>query len=327
MRILIRILIRLLIRVLILEVNVILSVGRRILDNLTPFNTLPSNTLCRTAAPTIMSATVLEPINPQSSSPLFNRIPAEIRNYIFELALTAYDDHTKPYYNGQYYYRPGHRYAHKVDTNLLLTCRRVLAETKDIPASINEHTCWFGRAPPWATTNGLTRLANDDTVGVLVRRNALKHVHLFTQQTWLEGSFRQFTDLWRSATPTHLKITLRHSDWWWWEHEAPLALEPKHRGIPRPNAISQPSDPFVGGSWGSAFHEISGLETFELELETVEKKKGELDAIVSRAPGWQFPLHDGKVLVLDESRTTRTGWLGRRLGIRIISFPSRRRIC
>ena len=275
----------------------------------------------------IMSASVLEPINPQSSSPLFNRIPAEIRNHVFELALTAYDDHTKPYKNGQYYYRPDHRYAHKVDTNLLLTSRRVLAETKDIPASINEYTCWFGRAPPWASTNGLTRLANEDAVGVLVRRNALKYVHLFTQQTWLEGSFRQFTDLWKLASPTHLKITLRHSDWWWWEHEAPLALEPKHRGTPRPNAISKPSDPFVGGSWGSAFHEISGLETFELELETVEKKKGELDAIVSRAPGWQFPLHDGQVLVLDESRTTRTGWLGRRLGIKRISFLPHRRTC
>ena len=183
-------------------------------------------------APIIMSAAVLEPINPQYTSPLFNRIPAEIRNYIFKLALTAYDDHTKPYKNGEYYYRPGHRYAHKVDTNLLLTCRRVLAETKEIPASINEYTCWFERGPPWASTNGLTRLASEDAVGAPVRRRVrlrtLKCVHLFTQQTWLEGSFTHFADLWKSATPTHLTITLRHSDWWWWEHEAPLALEPKH---------------------------------------------------------------------------------------------------
>ena len=270
-----------------------------------------------------MNSAVLEPINPQSTSPLFSRIPAEIRNHIFELALTAYDDHSKPYKNGEYYYRPGHRYAHKVDTNLLLTCRRVLAETKDIPPSINEYTCWFmsERAPPWASMNGLTRLATEDTVGVLVRHSALKCVHLFTQQTWLESGFTHFTGLWKSATPTHLKITLRHSDWWFWEHEAPLALEPKFRGRPRPSAISKPSDPFVEGSWGSAFQKISGLETFDLELETVEKKKGELDAIVSRAPGWRFALDDGQVLVLDESRTTRTGWLGRRLGISLTYFP------
>ena len=274
-----------------------------------------------------MSAAVLEPINPQSTSPLFNCIPAEIRNLIFKLALTAYDDHTKPYNNGEYYYRPGHRYAHRVDTSLLLTCRRVLAETKDISARINEYTWWFGRPPPWALTNGLARLASEDAVGVLVRRySAMKYVHLFTQQTWLEGGFTHFTDLWQSATPTHLKITLRHSDWWWWEYEAPLALEPKYRGMPRPNAISQPSEPFKEGSWGGAFQKISGLETFVLELETVEKKKGELDAIVSRAPGWRFALHDGQVLVLDESKTTRTGWLGRRLGIRLTSSPTYRRI-
>ena len=93
------------------------------------------------------------PVNPQSASPLFNRIPPEIRNRIFELALTAYDDKTKPYQSGTYYHRPGHRYAHKVDTNLLLTCRRIYAETKDIPASINPYTCWFHRAPPYASKN------------------------------------------------------------------------------------------------------------------------------------------------------------------------------
>ena len=273
-----------------------------------------------------MSAAVLGPINPQDTSPLFSRIPAEIRNCIFKLALTAYDDYTKPYKNGEYYYRPGHRYAHKVDTNLLLTCRLVLAETKDIPATINEYTCWFERGPPWASTNGLTRLATEDGIGLLVRRSALKYVHLFTQQTWLEGSFTHFTDLWKSASPTHLTITLRHSDWWWWEHEAPLALEPKHFGMPRPNAISQPSDPFHRRSWGAAFRKISGLKTFVLELETVEKKKDELDAIVSRSPGWRFALYDGQVLVLDESRTTRTGWLGRRLGIGLTSLIIYRRI-
>lgn len=47
-----------------------------------------------------------------------------------------------------------------------------------------------------------------------------------------------------------------------------------------------------------------------MELETVEKKKLELDVIVARAPGWQFPLGDQHVLILDESKTRRTGWVG-----------------
>ena len=74
----------------------------------------------------------------QAGSPLFMSLPAEIRNHIFQLALTSFDDKTRPYKRGAYYYRPGHRYAQKIDTNLLRTCRRILYETRDIPASINE---------------------------------------------------------------------------------------------------------------------------------------------------------------------------------------------
>lgn len=75
-----------------------------------------------------------------------------------------------------------------------------------------------------------------------------------------------------------------------------------------------PSDPFQADSWGAQFQNIIGLKTFQLELETVEKKKPELDAIVARAPGWQFPLGDGSLLVLDQSMTRRTGWVGNLFG-------------
>lgn len=144
----------------------------------------------------VMTSNTLEIADPQSASPLFNRIPAEICNEIFEYALTAYDDKTNPYQNGSYYYRPGHRYAHKVDTDLLLTYRRIYAETKDIPASINQYTCWFERAPPNAWKQGLNRLSTEDTAAVRVRHRRLKYVHIHTQQYWLYGSaFGHFTRL------------------------------------------------------------------------------------------------------------------------------------
>lgn len=57
------------------------------------------------------------------------------------------------------------------------------------------------------------------------------------------------------------------------------------------------------------------LKVFQLELETVEKKKDELDAIVARAPGWQFPLDGDRIMILDESKTKRIGWLGHKLGL------------
>ena len=58
------------------------------------------------------------------------------------------------------------------------------------------------------------------------------------------------------------------------------------------------------------------LEIFELELETVEGKKHELNAIVERAYGWRFPLPDGerkRELVAKKEKTTRKGWWGERL--------------
>lgn len=101
----------------------------------------------------------------------------------------------------------------------------------------------------------------------------------------------------------------------WWENEAPIGLEPKRRG--RASAFNHQagtSDPFHPDSWGAQFRDINGLKTFQLELETVEKKKPELDAIVAHAPGWHFPLGDGNLLVLDESKTRRTGWVGHLFG-------------
>ena len=53
---------------------------------------------------------------------------------------------------------------------------------------------------------------------------------------------------------------------------------------------------------------FKGLKTLELELETVEGKRKELDEIIVRAADWRFPLGDGDILVLNPARTKRTGW-------------------
>lgn len=100
-----------------------------------------------------------------------------------------------------------------------------------------------------------------------------------------------------------------------WEWEDPLGLNPKRRGrVSTWNQQTAPSDPFKVHSWGSTFENIRGLKKFQLELETVARKQPELDAIVEQAPDWQFPLGDGHHLVLDQSKTTRTGWVGHWFG-------------
>lgn len=159
-------------------------------------------------------------IIPQSASPLFSYIPAEIRDHIFKLALTSFDDKTKPYEKGEYYYRPDFRYAQKIDTALLMTCRRIFKETENVPACINEHTSWYHRAPPDVRRIELPT-ANDPAA--LKRRLQLRTLHLFTQQYWLEDNqgFERLTQQWNRlfANVTCPKITLRHSDWWYAFHQ------------------------------------------------------------------------------------------------------------
>ena len=76
---------------------------------------------------------------------------------------------------------------------------------------------------------------------------------------------------------------------------------------------SQPSDPFDPNSWGNQFRKFRGLKLLELELESIEGKRIELDDIVRRAPGWQFPLGDSQALILNPKETTRTGRIGLKL--------------
>ncbi|KAL9009823.1 MAG: hypothetical protein Q9173_005181 [Seirophora scorigena] len=249
-------------------------------------------------------------INPQLASPLFNRVPPEVRNIIFRFALTAYEDPARKYERQAYYYRPGYTCARKIDFDLLLTCRLVYAETASLPASVNEHLSWYWRGPPDAKSNGLP---SHSSPGSSLRRRELRSIHIFAQQFWLEQNFAGFTQLWKISCPTHLKITIRHTDWWWWEDEAPLALDPKREDRPLAHIHSSPSDPFEPQSWGAQFRKIRGLQNLQLELETVKSKRPELDAIVARAPGWRFTLGDDKILVLDESKTQRRGWVGQSL--------------
>lgn len=265
-----------------------------------------------------MAQLVIKDVDPQHDSPLFSTLPPEVRNTIFELALTAYEDPTRRYTPNAYFYRPGHTCFRRIDTNLLLTCRRVYAETASLPASINEQVSWYWRGPPIGEKN---HVPIDPSPGSSRRRRELRKIHLFAQQYWLESNygasddgFSGFARLWNNGCPirpTHLKITIRHTDWWWWEHGEPLALDPKQHGRPSAQRYSRPSDPFHRDTWGGQFRRIFGLKCLQLELETVERKMGELDAIVQQAKGWRFPLGDDHVLVLDESKTRRTGWIGK----------------
>lgn len=282
----------------------------------TPFNYLQrKRTLKNASKPTALAKITSRPyINPQVTSTLFSKLPGEIRNHIFYYALLAYSDPTRPYSKHSYWYRPGFTHVRATNVNLLLTCRRVYLETHLLPVVHNEHVIWGvekSRIPP----GSMNYLLHDRHM-TLSQRNAVQYVHLFTQQFWLEdwkNQWRDFTTSWPKKGPEKLRITIRHTDWWYnlLGENSPLALDPKRRGRARVGEWVPGDQPYESGSWGSRFENLPGLEIFEMELETIEAKRGQLDTIVEKARSWRFPSCDGNVLVMKEDeKALKSAWTG-----------------
>lgn len=70
-------------------------------------------------------------VHPQTQSPLFSRLPPELRLMIWELALAQYPDYSSP--KRPYSFVPERSYRLRVETALLLTCHRVWVEARRIP--------------------------------------------------------------------------------------------------------------------------------------------------------------------------------------------------
>ena len=255
--------------------------------------------------PRIMPPIIHEEANAQPDCPLF-KVPLEIRDQIFDLALTPFTEKKIPYDSKAYYYRPNYRYGDwHVDTALLRTCRRIHQETHHLPARHGEKTLWFFRGPD-----------ADGKIPTAVLAKQLEKLHLFTQQYWLEGwaGDGKWIPI-EAPNLRRLRITVRHSDWYWWEYSLPLIIDAKVGGRPDEDHCSNERNPFEEGSWGAQFQRFQNLKVLELELETVEGKLGELDDIVRVARDWRFPMgKEGRQLVCNAHKTKRTGWWGERLG-------------
>jgi hypothetical protein len=87
---------------------------------------------------------------------------------------------------------------------------------------------------------------------------------------WLEGdenlngifSLLQFR-------PTILTITIRYSDWWFWEFNEPLRMDER---------------------WLKCFRGSPGLKELRIEYETLNWRKEEMMKIVRRNKSWKLPL-------------------------------------
>ena len=228
-------------------------------------------------------ASALSP-HPQGSSPLFSTLPPEIRNRIFYLTLLEYDDETTPVPFHSYGYRPGHEYRRKHSLDLLATCKRAYLEAYLIPVATTTHTTWG----TWKERAPLNRPldANDRFQKMNIEQHAVvETVQLYVQQYVLEA--REWEDrIIARKQRTHgvllrrLTITVRHSDWWGWEHDAPLRMD----------------DSRYGSVWRKGFEAFPSLDEFVMELETLERRKAEMDVIAEGVRKWELNLGNGRVL-------------------------------
>ncbi|KAI1085483.1 hypothetical protein F5B20DRAFT_518511 [Whalleya microplaca] len=83
-------------------------------------------------------------IDAQSSSPLFARLPTEMRELIWRFALTRYEDTRNLYPIASRCARPGHAAPLRVAVDLLLTCRAVYVEALVIPFQVNPMVIFDG---------------------------------------------------------------------------------------------------------------------------------------------------------------------------------------
>ncbi|KAL1296786.1 hypothetical protein AAFC00_000248 [Neodothiora populina] len=76
-------------------------------------------------------------IHSQDQCPLFATIPRELRDLIFEHALSAYAGPSRPERNHEPFVRPGASGPRSIAVELLLTCRAIYIETYQLPITLN----------------------------------------------------------------------------------------------------------------------------------------------------------------------------------------------
>ncbi len=76
-------------------------------------------------------------VDQQPGCPLFAKLPAELRELIWDYALTGYEDFDALYPLDRPYARPGQAAPLRIDLELLLTCRAVYLEAFLVPFQVN----------------------------------------------------------------------------------------------------------------------------------------------------------------------------------------------
>lgn len=231
---------------------------------------------------TALNDQTLARCHPQSQSPLFFKLPKELRDYILELSCTQSQDEQRSYSPNNYWYGPGHTSRLKTHTSLLQTCRQIWLESNGLPMRQAEHAFWFQRGPHdrhrdhgWRANIVNERDRYKRLFSSLTKRNLanVAHIRVFmqmfqAQQLTLNARMVDFFPrslVQKGFKPRRFTLAIRSTDWWNWEDGQNLSL---------PSNLLQTllDSPFLGG-----------IDEFALELEAEERKADQLEPIIASA--------------------------------------------
>ena len=268
------------------------------------------------------------PINPQLQSPLFSILPAEIRNHIFILATTAYPDPQRPYGPEDWHFRPDTPGRLRIDTALLLTCRRAYDEARLVPVANNTHTFWHPGKKGDLTGPRLTYVAKE-------LKPHISAVHLIGKQGELLSDYPaalRFIDE-IGAHLRRLKISFRHEgkisrprageariissgflDMYHWDQ---LCRSEENAAVPGSHYAK------LVKFLRSQFLKMPALKDFEVELEAPAARRVELDDVVTRLEKLPIRVAETRELV-PVRRDVGWGW-GRETDWPLWSRPVLRR--
>ncbi|THV94224.1 hypothetical protein D6D26_07871 [Aureobasidium pullulans] len=230
----------------------------------------------------------------QSQSSLFSVLPGEIRNHIWNYALADYQDETQLYDDATCYKRPDYLAPRKTDTVLLRTCKRIYQEAWFLPWTNAEQTFYLtsdDRRPPKTTTarrmqQTLFAIAKTQTMPVI------QHVRVFAQLYILENGARlqEILNL-KFFYPKVITITIRHTDWWFWESDDNLRLD---------------------ATWVDFCRFPNSLTELRVAFESLERKKDQIDDVARQAAkNWIFRRRDDTELSAERCQPEIMKWSGK----------------
>ncbi|KAL4864209.1 hypothetical protein BDV12DRAFT_205850 [Aspergillus spectabilis] len=230
--------------------------------------------------------------NPQSASPLFATLPPELRSLIFTYALSPYEDTSRTYARETYWTRPGYSAPHKTSTSILRTCKAAYAETWFLPFALAEHAFYLtarDRAPRNLSHAGFQPCL--ELIRKIHGEFETGHLRIFAQLYILEpgDALQQVLDT-EYLAPRRVSLTLRYTDFWHWEDNRRLWVDPR---------------------WVNRVRFPESVSRFVVDFESLERRKEEIDIITGQAvEGWVFRRRDGKVLTARKEDVVVTRWTG-----------------